>query len=73
MRSSASLTPSEQMPPSTASNASSVTPAAAFSADAVTQSPEDPRDAFIASLQLTLQVVGKLLPSRSPLSHLNPG
>ncbi|KAH8033275.1 hypothetical protein HPB51_008758 [Rhipicephalus microplus] len=53
--------------PSTDSNASPSTPAVAISAEAVPPLRNDPRDAIITSLQLTVRVVGELLPSESPL------
>ncbi|KAL3189959.1 hypothetical protein MRX96_020295 [Rhipicephalus microplus] len=49
------------VPPSTEYNASPVTPAAAFSAEAIPRLRDDPRDDIIASLQLTLRSVGERL------------
>ncbi|KAL3201225.1 hypothetical protein MRX96_012713 [Rhipicephalus microplus] len=53
--------------PSTTSNASLVTPAAALSTKAMPQLREDAQDAIIALLQLSMRAVGELLPSDSPM------
>ncbi|KAH7987858.1 uncharacterized protein LOC119376683 [Rhipicephalus sanguineus] len=56
--------------PSPASKASPVSPAMKQSASPTAQLRDDPRDAIIASLQLTLRAVGELLPSGSPLKAI---
>ncbi|KAH7936349.1 hypothetical protein HPB52_021555 [Rhipicephalus sanguineus] len=56
--------------PRPASKASPVSPAVKQTAAPMAQLPDDPRDAIIASLQLTLRAVGELLPSDSPLKAI---
>ncbi|KAH7985594.1 hypothetical protein HPB52_025536 [Rhipicephalus sanguineus] len=56
--------------PSPASKASPVSPAMKQSASPTAQLRDDPRDAIIASLQLTMRAVGELLPSGSPLKAI---
>ncbi|KAH7975585.1 hypothetical protein HPB52_003535 [Rhipicephalus sanguineus] len=53
--------------PSPASKSSPVTPAVTLSAEPVLTLRDDPRDAMIASLQLTLRAFSELLPSESSL------